>query len=470
MRRFVKVFAWIGIALLVLLLAGGAWFVLSVRAASKRADAMKAALHEAGEPVSFADVVPPPVPDAENAAVPLTEAFRILARAGQDALDADGGEDGSERAGGAREPAPDPYDVATIVADFGEDPWGAGEADLRLVRTWLDRRTGVTAQIAEALVRPQLRLEGLWTTVVDELEERARIESPIPGLRDVHRWMLADAGLAAREGRAEDAWQRLEDAVRLSDRALHDRIFIATLVRDTLVKATGRAMAALAYRHPPEAARRARLLALFAALEEADRLGRAFAGERAQGLDVYAHLRAGGALQVETSLYAAAMFAHDEVRFLERCERALGLLERPYHEVADAWEGAFDSDAERPWWAVISSMFEVVYPFVVRSDAETRVMLRAAQEALRMEGLRSADGTLPEGLERTVRALDPFTGRPLRCTRDADGGYLLYWLGPMEDVVWESEAADALGEADLVDADLGDQMWRVAARVSPSTR
>jgi hypothetical protein len=418
LKRVLRVFIWLGIGVVVLCLVGGIWLWLSIHGARQRVEEMKAAIHAAGEPVTFAEVVPPPVPDDENAAFPLREAFAILQAAEED-------NELEER----------------LESELVADPWVEDDDLIERARTWLRERAGVEMHVAEALRRPRCRFDETWISIVEQMrEEDAGVdadvnEDPHAGFRRLLLWWQVEAALAAREGRCEDALDRIEDALGLTSRAFSGDLFIPFLTQRTGLERVLHSLEAVAWRCPLSDARRERLREVLGALDEPEALRRAMVSERAQGIDIYENLDAIGA-NAGSTWTTDLFFSHDEERFLELSARALTLAEQPYHQAREAWEGWTRRLRDGPWWAVLSRMAVVPHPIVVKSDAELCALVRLARLGLAFDAARREDGSLPDALCETVDVIDPFSGRPMQCQRTEDGGYVLSSAEEDADLLW----------------------------------
>lgn len=207
---------------------------------------------------------------------------------------------------------------------------------------------------------------------------------------------------------------------------------------------------------PMPAGTPARLAALMGRLEDPGAVGRAFVNERAQGMDVFRHLSE--AVPETDRWMPRFLWSFDEDLYLEFAGRAIALAGRPYAEVRGDWT-TFSADLDSvPELRVFTRMLTLVLAMTAKTEVGRRAALRLARTALELEASRGEDGVWPEGACGSVTAIDPWSGRPLLCHPEPDGGVLFYSVG------CDGVDDGGLGEP-LRDRRGSDLVWRVAGRV-----
>ncbi len=449
-------------ALIVFVLLGagaGVWAWWTLHGAKERIAAQKADLRASGAPLTYAEAVPPAVSDEENAAVLLRQAFRIFEEA-----------DAEYRRSTEDEFVEEFWLVAEPIDELVADPWIEDEDRVRDVRDWVVRRRAVRAPLALALERPGCRFDEFWVSLVDGMVQadaagEDTADASIQRLQEIQDWLCSTAALAAREGDAEAAYGTILDALRLAGSAFRGDTLILLLLRSSAEMQALELLETVARRLPPPEEILETLRTHLERPEDPEGLARALGVERAQGLDVYAYLSEVGDEEGQPSVPLPQIaFLFDEDHYLGLTARAIALAGRPFPETREAWASFYDRELDDgPWYAILSRMQAIVFPRAAEVGALRLAALRLAGSALALEAVRRDDGTLPAGLCDTLRAIDPFDGRPIRCRPTGDGGYLLYSVGP--------DGVDQDGEGDSDDwRDGPDLPWRVAGRVAHGDR
>jgi hypothetical protein len=157
------------------------------------------------------------------------------------------------------------------------------------------------------------------------------------------------------------------------------------------------------------------------------------------------------------SYFARWWLARDELEYLKRMEVGIREASRPYREAAAAVEGMdWLPVTYVPPPAVVTQMLIPVFDRSFASRDRAIAQLRLAEVALLLKAHRAESGRYPESLaelgESAGRELpaDPFSGKPLVYEREGDG-FLLYSLGPnLEDDGGVAAERRVLEEGDIV--------------------
>ncbi len=246
--------------------------------------------------------------------------------------------------------------------------------------------------------------------------------------------VLTDLGglavVAAHQGRADEALDRLELALRAAELCedvpwLYVGHDLWLLLASSAVQAVVPTAAGL-----PPGTDLGAIEARLAELDPRANLVRAMRGERALGNRVFASFRAhaGGSGPFSegqlSRLLAGMFFARDHAIYLELMRDAIQLAESPPHEVLrarDCWRARIEPS---PRWAPLSSML------VPMSDVddefarslEASILFARGALIVRREGLEA-------GLAWIDARTDPFDGSPLRHRVDEDGTVVLWSVG-----------------------------------------
>ncbi len=379
--------------------------------ASSRLETELARIREAGEPLTLAAALPT-IPEAENAAPLLAEAWAQVKQGGEEAQ----------------------------VAAFQADPATAPEAAVVAATAWVERNGPALESLSKALAaRPRCRF-GAPTRAAD-----LRFEE-VPGLHALARLASTRAQLAARRGDADAALSDARTLDALGERIAQSPLLLHRLVGNGVQAVGLRAIEqALRRGRPSERAGRDTERALGASAPI--RLDRAvLLAERAYGSELFDRaaedsraLEAMMFLGPEGSSWLCALapgpaLALDHARSLRLWAEALPLAGRPWSEVGSAWS-RLEADARHrsPWYARASSAGIWTLSFCARKLAAHEARRQLTRLALRLEALELATGALPERLDELgapLPGVDPSSGLPYVYRRTEEGrGYLLYALG-----------------------------------------
>ena len=426
--------------LLAILIASGALWLGSV--AGSRLETELAHVRAAGEPLTLAELAPPPVPDTENAAPLLLEAFAVLVH------------------------EPDPWYADDRLLAYEEDHYAQDDAWYAELAAWVERNEPALAKAREAAARPRCRFDLEW-------DKGFAMEFPqIWGLQSLARALEARAVLQTRAGHIDEAIATCAEMVRLAEIALQDPIMIYMLVRAGLVDLALRTAQEVLARGPAATGALENLLARLEALPRDDELRRMFVGERAYGYSAFDAIRVdpskidqwlpfdgdfGLGRRILFRLLPDTMMDLDSARYLALMRRAIELAQRPYREARADWSALSTDLSDRPWYAVLSTEASAVFPTVAAVWSRNQARLDLARLGLHLELYARTHGTLPAtfaDLPVFLPADDPFRDAPYVMETTGDGGFLVYSVGP--------DGKDDAGTP-LDDDDRGDLVWRHVA-------
>jgi len=395
---------WIGLIGLGLLGVASAITVWSVVRSwrSNFEDAVRR-LDQDGAPVEPGRMAPPQVPDAENAALLIVEAARLL-----DALKDE-----------------DKPELDGLPDEEGQDP--------ETLKPYLEKCRGALEKLDEALRRPRCRFP---------IDYAAGVEAELHGVTSIvefARLLHARAVLLLRAGDRAAAAQDLRSILRLSESLSQEPMLICQLIRYSVV---GEAFDLLKRDRLvlPEQEWK-NLAAAFEAPAYGDVFARSFLMERAVAIDVCrkyfiaGQVPGGGRNAMRTGSAGGHLGVRSATKYLRDIARAIELVRKPYVE-ARAGEAELQNDVERGR-SVTDFLSLLLWPAVVRShqrEAAAEAQCRMAAAFCRIK----AAGLVPE----TFEVADPCTGKPLLYKR-LEKGFELRSPGP-------NQADDGGAEDDIV--------------------
>ena len=165
--------------------------------------------------------------------------------------------------------------------------------------------------------------------------------------------------------------------------------------------------------------------------------------------------------RASAAAYTTLRVRGDQVELRDRLTGFVAVAERPAHE----WYSGLNAVPPPPadWQHLIQYSQDHAARGLVWAALWHQAVLRAARTAVGCERFRLANGRWPDALPEPVPT-DPYTGRPLRFTRHADG-LTVYSVGP--------DGTDDGGDLRPYPGrpshqDVGIRLWDVAARRQPA--
>ena len=342
------------------------------------------------------DLLLPPVPDDQNAALPYVHAFTIM---------------------GSLIPKGDERKAYEALL-MGNEP---GAEDLKILRGWLGKRSDVLAEVTrllrEAADRPQCRFpqDEEWGLGSSHAKSLVRISWAA-------NLLSVQAALARLDGNPRESAESVRAGLALARAPRSDPAIISQMIA-CAVDGVGF-----------DSAQRggflgaSRLASLVDALDPAsfrDAYSRAIVGDVVGTVSDFLKWRADPSAVEDEELRAFAqnpLAVQDLASFVERVSAFTRLLDRPYGEVQVELEGlARKSGEEAPWYARFSKMeFE---PGLMRAVAQSEARLSLVKMASELERWRAREGGYPATLDAlgVPTPRDPFSGQPFVYRREGDG-------------------------------------------------
>ena len=403
-----------------------------------------AELKKQGKLPPIEEVIPKPVPDDQNAALPLNQAFTFMTM----------GEGGkpyvpNEDAGTSSKVA-HTLEKAAWVKDF---QWSTEQA--AEVRKALDspEMQNVLKCVAEAAGKPACNFN------LSYKDGPGMVMMPMPHLRKMWEvaWVLAvKAVVEARAGQTDQALDTVALGLRMGNHLKTEPILISQLVRVAVDTTMLGALQEVARAETIPVEKAAALVNELSTHGDPAPFVRSLNGERMLFEWVMATVNAGkvdelASLGIPTTgsesgsffsglaLRAAAtcyspILKRDYAAYLRLISRIGDLWLEPYYRVAQV-PGNLDFKQQIPSYALLTRLLIPMLGHVTELIARHQAYVDVARVGLALKLAKQADGAFPERMDKLVpRYLDkvppdPFTGKELiyRPSKDA---FILYSIGP----------------------------------------
>lgn len=373
-----------------------------------------AALEKAGRPMEVDQIIPPKVPETENAALLYNSAILLL------------------KAQPATEENLLAY-LSDLSGKFTKESLEAGQ------RVELERllQDDVVTQALLAIERGTGR-----ATCRFDLDYNAGINISVPHLQDtlhLTRILAAKAQLQAEAGNSDSAWDLVLAQLKIADAARAEPIIISQFVRATWIRFACQTVQRLCAIAPPNQQQYARIEALLNTFDDVLPLVRAADGERLFGQTIFTLPKR---QQHETMRILAdedhapwiirtliirrmafkPLLLADHATYLHFMHRYTDLFERPYSR----------GTAEIPVEDATKHhlLTRMLLPAANRAKARYTAMIaeaRITRVGMALLRHQATHGVFPETLDGLQLAglNDPFSAGPLRYRPEADG-FVLY--------------------------------------------
>jgi hypothetical protein len=445
-KRTTVILKWVGIVVVVLGFAYGAMDFASRRAIKREYDALRADRR----PMELREIVPPAIPDAENAALVYNAAIQMLKA--EPPVKLEGYTPPSGRViGNLFEQLGDVVSTAlvsptnTVVAEHA-----ARLLDHPRVVEFL-------AAIERGTARPGYRQEL-------DYSQGAGIRMPHIGEnRSVSRTLSVLARRQTAVGNPDDAWRTALTGLRFADSLRTEPFLISQLVRAAQLAIAVDALRAVAEVASPSADDSAKLQTLLASFESRETLVRTFDAERLVLGEWAFKLPASNIRHLGTEQYSLALALCSAVRPLRGADRAayLRVLRQYTRNAAEPYAPGDDGIEDQminavPRYCILTRMLVPALSATkgkfTSMVAQARVM-RAGLAAIRF---KQEHGAFPPDLQalEIANADDPFTGKPL-IYRTTDRGFTIHSVG-----VNLVDDGGTKGK----DSKSGDEVWRYEDR------
>jgi hypothetical protein len=386
----------------------------------RRLEADLQAIKAKGEPVSWAELNKPKVPDAENAAPIYAKAFRILT---------------------AKEDELDRSIVCNLVDPVRHRDAGAWEA----ARKGVAKYQAIFPLIEEATSKPRCRFPIKW-------EDGFNAKFPeLRSLRTASAMLAARAMLQARSNDMAGACHSIELGLKISNALEEQPTLISQLVRIAVISIQARALRDVMAQGSMTEAQARGLYDVLGSIDLVPEYVASMQTERLCGIWAFDQIRhrpaelmsisgAGSSENKPNALYKPLVFLWrplsymDERYYLRYMNGVVANASMTYREVATRDPEIDQEPEQRPKYFVMSAM---ITPYVSRArikrDSAT-AEIAGSRIALALTAYKDRFGAYPASLAELRSKLgweiptDLFSGKDFVYTRQ-ESGFLLYSLG-----------------------------------------
>ncbi len=423
-RRTVSILKWGGIVVVVLGFAYGALDFAWRRALKCEYDALRAE----GRPMELRDIVPPAIPDADNAALVYNAAIQMLKA--EPPVKLDGYILPSGRV--IRNLFEQLGDVASKALENPTNTVTAEHISRLLENT---RVVEFLTTIERGSARPGYRQE------LDYSQGPGLLLPHLPGNRDVSRILSALARRQAAAGNSDAARRTALTGLRFADSLRTEPILISQLVRVAQLGIAMEALRTVAEVAPPSADDGAKLEALLASFESREPFVRTFDTERLAFGEWVFKLSASEINQMDRQMNG------NNPKCLSVISWVYTPLKRPDHAAYLRIMRNYARNAAEPYAPGDAGFGDKMFSAVPRYCILTRMTVPAlslikakftamiAQARVTRSGLaairfKQEQGAFPSDLQalKLANADDPFTGKPL-IYHPIDRGFTIYSVG-----------------------------------------
>jgi hypothetical protein len=416
-KRTVKILTVIGITVVAL----GVIYAIAVGVSSAKLRRAYADLQKDGRPMKLADVIPPDVPDAENAAL-LYESAALLLKA---------------------QPAPDEKDGNLpdyLRGLYNKFVTGSLEPDKLAEFKQLIEQDIVTQALSlveQGTTRKSCRFDHDYNAGFNMLLPH------LADLRDIVRILGARSCLEAEAGRPDDAWNLALTQLRLADALRSEPILISFLVRMASIGTTCDTIQRISKIAPPNEEQYKTVESLLSDYEDRKPLILALDGERLLcGEWAFNLLRTGsardlmvninsdsGSGEVLLRLYSAfkPLLLADQAAYMRTMDEYTRFAQQssPPNDVS-----TIDRKGEQLWSRlnVVTSMLVPAISRVNERYWETIAQMRITRAGLAVLQEKKTQGAFPQTLEKLKNLDDPFSKEPLHYKSEGQG-FIIYSVG-----------------------------------------
>ena len=395
----------------------------------------------AGEPTSLQELIPPEVPDEENAALLYQQAFEKIELSEED------------------------KDVLSdLIGSMAQPPRGEAPS-MEAVEQIVAKNAAAIALLENAAQRPKCRFPVDW-------EAGNAMTFPHYGkLRQCARVLPAQVIVQVRRGDAAGALRTVEVGLAMCEAVRDEPLLISQLLRYALVQILLRPLHVVLEEDVVPTASCRELFDYLKEMEFMQSFVHSLWGERAMGIWVFDHVREKPEIMADVSgtddpglarIYAGPfgppILNKDEATYLRLMSEQIAAGAKPYREayaeLAEI-EGRIE-DEVRPACVLTA----ILLPVFTRVAAKRDVIIARvglAQVALGLKAYKNEKGEYPESLAQLPEVIewaelpeDPFSGEDFIYQREGEG-FLVYSIGP--------DLEDDGGKAEE-DWEEGDIVWR----------
>lgn len=420
-QRTAVILKWVGIVFVVLGFAYGAMDFASRRALKREYDALRAE----GRPMELREIVPPAIPDADNAVLVYNAAIQMLKA--EPPFKLEGYTPPSDRV------IKNLFEQLNVVASEAiKHPTNTVTAEHMARLLDHPRVAEFLAAIERGSARPGYRQEG-------DYSQGAGILMPNIGEnRSISKILSVLARQQTAAGRTEAAWSTAMLGIRFADSLRTEPILISQLVRMAQLGLAMESLRTVAEIEPPSGADGAKLETLLASFESREALVRSLDGDRLLLGEWAFKLPASAIPHLTGKNFECMMVISGVLTPLKRLDHAAYLRIMRYY-ACNAAEPYAPGDAgigdqmkkAVPRYCILTSA-SLVSAFSATKAQFTAMIarVRVTRAGLAAIRFKQEHGAFPSDLQalKLANADDPFTGKPL-IYRPIDRGFTIYSVG-----------------------------------------
>jgi hypothetical protein len=407
---------------------------------ARKLSAALAMLREKNEPTRFEELVPPPVPDADNvAAAPVFQEVFVSAKDSRlKKLDRPWKKITVKPESGE---SPIHFTARLLNPDFKGDDQAAGE----LVLKSLAPSAPLLEEVAQAVRRPGV----CWP-----LDYSKGFETPLPHLSAMANTSKVLQGRAQAElaaGRPENAFQDVQTILALARAAGSGPFLIPLLVESSISDRASQVINDGLERHAWTDAQLADLSSELSRIDLLARLSDALRGERTSFIQFRTDMPPlsgtpgpgketlqNTALRAGWAIWPAGWLNEDKAAHIGTIQRYIDAVNHPKELPSTLAEIKAAHAGSSIWNKIQNPLSHNAIPAILGVAEKivfTQTTLRSLATACAVERYRMAHGRLPATLEDLVPTFlpsiptDPLTGKPLCYKPSESSSYLIYGTG-----------------------------------------
>ena len=410
---------------------------------ARKLSAALAVLRENHEPMRFEEFVPPPVPDADNAAA--APVFQEVFVSEKDSRLGKLDTPWKKITGKPKSGESTTHFVARFLnPDFKGDDQAAGE----LVLKCLAPSAPLLEEVAEAVRRPGF----FWP-----LDYSKGFETPmlhLPAMTNTSKVLQGRAQAELSAGRPDNAFQDVQTLLALARAAGSTPFLITVLVEGSILDRASQEISDGLERHSWADAQLADLSSELSRIDLLAGLSNALRGERAsvlqldasrtdlltlQGLPDTRTLRLqNAALRAVWAIWPAGWFNEDKAGYIGTIQLYIDAVNHPKELPSTLGDIEAAHAGSSVWNKIRNPLSYQAMPVLMsptKRIAATQALLQSLASACAVERYHMAHGRLPATLEDLVPAFltsiptDPLTGKPLCYKPSERRSYLIYGTG-----------------------------------------
>ena len=410
-KRTAKVLKWLGVAAIALSLI----YTLLLWQANRDIQRAYSALEADGRPMRVEQIIPPAIPDTDNAAL----VYRAVALQLK------------SESGGGNNLFHELADLADRMRADSTNP----QPEERF------RELSERPVVRDAFIALRRGTEKKGCRYDLDYSEGAGILLPhLQDLRNLSKILSAQARLNAAEGNVEQAWNDVIASLKLANALAREPILMSQLVRCAQFEIAVDLIHSVAAYAPPSQSQNEEIEELLLTFEDRSNLVAAIDGERLL-LGEWAFALPRSALQIGNELEDGA--AREVVEFvvsfnplLRRDHAAYLTTMHAYAEAASepyySREASFEEEMLNavPWYCFVTQLITPAYSSVREIFASMQARAKVARAGLAALQYEAEVGAYPSDLASIAPEglLDPFTGEPLYYTA-TPAGFAVYSVG-----------------------------------------